>query len=151
MARKVESDEERLRRVILVGEHVKMTGDSTRKTAQYFTKTHFAISNCTVSDYCARYCKLRPAEVDILRGKIDGNIVRDISREEVRRRVDNVAKLFETGMNIQEIADAIGENFWVVYRDIHIRLPLVDSTFYEEKVKPVLHENSESNLRNHGK
>ena len=151
MARTVETEEERLRRVILVGEHVLATGDSTRKTAQYFTKTYFSISNCTVSDYCARYCKMRPEEVDILRGKIDENVVRDVKDEEIRKRVSTVAELFESGMTIQQIADMMNVKFWVVYRDIHTRLPLIDAALYEEKIKPLLPEHSTKNLRNYGK
>ena len=38
MAKTVPNEEERLRRIVLVGEYVKVTGESTRKTARFFTE-----------------------------------------------------------------------------------------------------------------
>ena len=64
MARTVDNEDERLRRIIMVGKYVAETGSSTRKTAKYFTENYFPISNYTVSDYCNRYKKLEPSLKD---------------------------------------------------------------------------------------
>ena len=120
MARTVQSEEERERRIVLVGEYVKETGASTRDTARYFTETYFPISNCTVSDYCARYCKMRPEEVDELRGKINNNTMKSIEDPEVRNRVEYHAALLANGMTIQQISEATQTNFWTVYREIFV-------------------------------
>ena len=149
MARTVQSEEERLRRIILVGEHIKKTGDSTRKTASYFTQTYFPISNCTVCDYCARYCKMNPEEVDELRGKITENTVKSVDNPEVKERVLRNGNLLAEGLTVDQIQELTGVDFWIIYRDIHKRLPLVDPDLYLEKVKPILEEHSHSNLKNH--
>jgi len=147
MARTVQSEEEREKRIVLVGEYVKETGASTRETAKYFTKTHFHISNCTVSDYCARYCKMRPEEVDELRGKININTVKTVEDPEVRKRVEYHAALLANGMTIQEIAEATNSSFWVVYRDVNTRIQIVNPELYNEIIKPILSEHKEENLR----
>jgi len=141
MARTVENEEERERRIILVGEYVKETGASTRKTAEYFSKTYFKISNCTVSDYCARYCKMRPDELELLRGKIESNMDLGVSDPKVRQRVELNVSLFEQGLTIQEIAEKTNTSFWTVYRDVSYRYQIIDPVGFEE-IKHKLSENS---------
>lgn len=147
MARTLMDDDERNRRVVLVGEHVKNTGSSTRETARFFTKTYFAISNCTVSDYCKRYCSMRPEEVDELRGRITENTVKTVQDPEIRQRVEYHGRLMEQGMTIQEIEELTGTSFWTIYRDINTRLQVVDPELYNEKIKPMLMEHSQENLK----
>ena len=57
MASKVETAEERDKRIIMVGEYIEKTGASARKTAEVFSRTCFKISNVTVSDYLQRFIK----------------------------------------------------------------------------------------------
>ncbi|MBR1385561.1 MAG: sporulation transcriptional regulator SpoIIID [Bacilli bacterium] len=132
MARTLTSEEERNERIIMIGEHIKETGDSTRKTARYFTKTYFPISNATVSDYSHRYMKISHEEVELLREKIDNNTVKDVKNEEVLKRVLLNAKLFLSGLTVLEVAEKTNTSFWTVYRDLTRRLKLVDLELYEE-------------------
>ena len=66
MAQTVFSDEERDRRIDLVGEYRVHTGESTRNIAKYFSFTQFKISNATVSDYLERYKKRHPENKAII-------------------------------------------------------------------------------------
>lgn len=147
MAGTLKSDEERQKRIIMVGEYVKETGQSTRKTAEHFTKTYFNISNATVSNYCVRYMKLRPDEVDELRGKINENTPKKIDDSIIAKRVLENAKLFLSGLTVSQIAEFNHQDFWSVYRDLTKRLKLLDREIYEE-VALALAENSSRNLRN---
>lgn len=151
MARTVKDDRERERRIIMVGEYVMNTGSSTRKTATYFTEIYFPISNYTVSDYCARYCKMNPEDVDVLRGKINANKAQDINQEGVKKRVMLVTELFENGLNVEQISEKLEQDFWVIYRDLRTRLPLIDNERYEQEIKPRLIEHSMENLKHRSK
>ena len=146
MASKVENDEEREKRIIMVGEYVEKTGASARKTAEVFSRTCFKISNVTVCDYLQRFIKMRPEEVDAIRDSIDINIIRDIKDKTVQKRVLENTKQFLSGMTIQEIADNTGTSFWTVYRDLTRRLKALDEETATE-VKNRLEDNRKSNLR----
>lgn len=147
MAQNIKDEEERNRRVLMVGEYVKVTGASTRKTAQYFTKTYFHISNATVSDYCARFMKLRPDEVDELREKINSNAPKTINDPEIKKRVLENTKLFLSGLTVNEIVETTNQDFWTVYRDLTKRLKLISLELYEE-VAASLVEDTRKNLKN---
>ena len=146
MAKKF-SEEDREKKIILVGEHFKNTGDSTREIAKYFSENFFQISNCTVSDYCHRYMQMNPEEVDLLRNKINKNTVKDVNDEAVRNRVLAVAELFLSGLTVNEITERTSLDFWVIYRDLTRRLKLIDPEL-SSKVYEQLQSNSRSNLRN---
>lgn len=148
MARTLD-DEERERRIIIVGDYVRETGASTRRAAEFFKRTCFDISNATVSDYCHRYMKMHRDELNVLRGRIDANTVKDVNDEAVRTRVLRNANLLLSGMTVQNISEQTGVSFWTVYRDLTTRLKLVDEELYE-KVRAYLTEDKEKNLR-HGK
>lgn len=149
MANTLKNDEEREERVLLVGEYVKETGASTRKTAEYFTKTYFPISNYTVSDYCKRYMKMKPSEVELLKDKIDLNTAKSINDEAIRERVIRNADLLLSGLSINEIVSLTNVSFWTIYRDLTKRLQIVDNTKYN-LVKELLIDHSKENL-NHAK
>ncbi len=146
MARKVESDEERERRVILVGKYVADTKSSTRDTADYFSRTYFPISNATVSDYCHRFMKLNREEVDTLTDVIDVNTVKSLDDEETRMRVEINVELFSCGLTIAEIVEKTDTSFWTVYRDINRRAKALDPVKYDADIKPRLLANSQANL-----
>ena len=147
MAQTLKSDEERKERVLLVGTLVKETGLSTRKLAAYITDNFFPISNCTVSDYMKRYCKLKPDEIDIIKEKIRDNTAATISKPEVKQRVERNVSLFEQGFTVEEIANSSDESFWTVYRDITSRIRALDPDRYESSIKPRLDENRIANLK----
>ena len=147
MARKVETDEERERRIILVGEYVINTGASTRKAAEYFSDNFFAISNYTISDYCKRYCKMNPKSLEIMHKRIDDNTPNDISCEDVRKRVLISAELFKEGINMEEIANTIGCSFWTTYRDLTKRFKILDPVEFETIIIPKLKQDSLDNIK----
>ena len=147
MARKVETDEERERRIILVGEYVINTGASTRKAAEYFSDNFFAISNYTISDYCKRYCKMNPKSLEIMRKRIDDNTPNDISCEDVRKRVLISAELFKEGINMEEIANTIGCSFWTTYRDLTKRFKILDPVEFETIIILKLKQDSLDNIK----
>ena len=149
MASTLKNDEEREERVLLVGEYVKETGASTRKTAEYFTKTYFPISNYTVSDYCKRHMKMKPSEVELLKDKIDLNTAKSINDEAIRERVIRNADLLLSSLSINEIVSLTNVSFWTIYRDLTKRLQIVDNTKYN-LVKELLIDHSKENL-NHAK
>lgn len=150
MARNIKDDEERNRRVVMVAEHIAQTGDSTRKTAEFFTETYFPISNATVHDYINRAQKLAevsPEVLDLLRKNVLANTEVTVNDPEVLERVEKSVELFKAGLTIQEIADSFGVKFWTSYRDLNYRLQKVDMNTYKEVVEPRLKSNSLNNLK----
>ena len=151
MAQTLKNDEERNERVLLVGELVKETGLSTRKLAAYLTNNFFPISNCTVSDYINRYCKMKPQEIDNIKAKINANTAAGLNKQEVVKRVKTNADLFEQGFTIDEIAKSTETSFWTVYRDITSRMRALDPDRYECSIKPRLESNKSENLTSKSK
>lgn len=147
MARTLKDDEERKRRILLIGEYVKNTGSSTRETAKHFTRTFFPISNATVSAYCYRYMEMRPEEVDALRERITENTVKSVQDKDVAERVEKNADLFLEGLTVNEIAERTKVSFWTVYKDLTIRLKVLNPAKHID-VQEKLLENSIRNLRN---
>ncbi len=147
MAKNLKNDEEREQRVLLVGSLFNETGMSTRQLAIYITDNYFPISNCTVSNYLKRYCKLKPEELETIQAKIVGNTPDSLDKQEVRDRVETNVKLFEQGYTIEEIAKATDKNYWSVYLDITRRAKTLNPERYENIIKPQLKANSNNNLQ----
>lgn len=147
MAKNLKDDEEREQRVLLVGSLFNDTGMSTRQLAIYITNNFFPISNCTVSNYLKRYCKLKPEELDTIQAKIAENTPDSLDKQEVHDRVETNVKLFEQGYTIEEIAKATDKNYWSVYLDITRRAKMLDPEKYATVIKPQLTANSNHNLR----
>lgn len=150
MARTVDNDEERLRRIIMVGKYIADTGSSTRQTAKYFTENYFPISNYTVSDYCNRYKKIEPALKDKIISSMNDNKPSSVEDEKVIKRIKQVVKLLKDGFTVEEIANALEISYWTIYRDISSRLnKLVGTEITKEEfqeIKNILNLNSSSNL-----
>ncbi len=144
MARNLKDDNERERRVDLVGSYVLETGDSMRKTAAFFTENYFPISYVTVRDYCDRYVKIHALELEKMRERIKANREKTVTEENVRKRVINNAKLFLAGFTIEEIAEATDVSYWTIYRDLKVRYKSIDADEYEKAILPKLRENSSS-------
>lgn len=127
MAQKV-SDEERERRIKLVGDYVKDTEASVRQTALYFTENFFSISIATVSDYLKRYEKQFPEhEVsDIVKEKRG-----DVSSKKLEQRVLLNAKLCLEGKTVEEIAALTETSYYKVYRDLTVRLKGLNTVLYD--------------------
>lgn len=151
MAKKVEDPEERARRIKLVGEYIAKTGASTRKTAEYFTKNYFNISNYTVSDYLKIYKAMcKEEEKAKIESIIKNNKAQSIEFEEVKTRVLQVADLILAGFTIEEISKSMNVDYWTIYRDIHNRFSKIDPEKYQE-IKNILGERSLDNLNDKNK
>lgn len=132
-------------RVISVCEHIIATKDSYRKTAALF-----GISVATVSDYCQRFQKLKPARYNELKSVIEANTEPTIKDENVKKRVLENARLVVEGKTIEEVSSDTGMEYWTVYRDITKRLEKVDKELFEQ-VSIILKSRSKSNLNRGGK
>lgn len=136
MAANVSSEEERERRIILVGNYfLENPTASTRSAAKYFSENFFKISNYTIHDYLQRYKKMIFSKDDdavlAINKIMEDNKPETIDSEDVRKRVLINAKMFlDNNMTIEEIANATGVSFWTVYRDLKQRLALLDSNLF---------------------
>lgn len=154
MARTVDNEDERLRRIIMVGKYVAETGSSTRKTAKYFTENYFPISNYTVLDYCNRYKKLEPALKDKIVSSMKENKPISVEDESVKQRIKQVVKLLKEGFTLEEIANSLHTSYWTIYRDISSRIDkLVGTEITLEELKEVknilsLHSSNNLNVGN---
>lgn len=147
MAKKVETEEERLRRIIAVGEYVSENGTSSRKTAEYFSKNFFPISNNTVSEYCKLYIRLYPHKSAALVEAIKNNKEKTIEDEDVLKRVlYNASLVTEEGYTIEEISNMTGVSYWTVYRDLTDRLEKADPELFEG-VKNIFSKNRNNNIK----
>ena len=147
MAQTISSDEERERRIELIGNYRLKTGASTRKIAEVFSNSYFKISNATVADYLERYKQMHPEVKDIIAGQTNQKIPSSIEKDEVRIRTLKVAKLIKEGFTIEEISKSLNEQYWVIYMDIKNRLPRLDKNLSEE-IDMILKERSLQNLIN---
>ena len=81
MARTVLDENIRNERIVLVGEYVKKNKASTRKAAEFFTKTQFTISNATVSDYITRFAKMKNDEITRIKETIEKRSKDEVKNE----------------------------------------------------------------------
>ena len=125
------NDKERLRRIKLVGNYVRATHDSTRATADYFTKNEFKISNYTVKVYLDKFQQLFPERGETVALSIAENSEDTIKDPKVKNRVAMAAILYGRGHTIQEVAKKLDVSYWVIYRDLHSRLPHLDIDVYD--------------------
>lgn len=147
MASTVGNYDERLRRIIKVGEYVASTGSSTRATAKYFSENEFKISNYTVSEYCKEYQKMFPNKANEITSVIDQNREKTIKDENVVARVmQNVSYVLDDGLSLEEISNLTGVNYWIVYRDLTERLKSLDVDLYN-KIKEIFTENRNNNIK----
>ncbi len=150
MARTLQDDEERLYRILFVGDYLLTTGKSIRQLANEISEWFFPISSATVHDYIQRYKELKPEDIKLVNQRIKANSEKTIMDPKVKRRVLTVADMFLEGFLVNEIAEKLRVSYWVVHYDLIHRLPKIDPIKFEE-VKERLHGNSEVNLINHEK
>lgn len=148
MASKI-SDDERNRRIYLVGTFFLEEKSSIRKTAAFFTENFFSISSATVHDYLNRFINKYPNTKEQVLSIIESNKEDSIEKPEVRERVLKNLKLALSGYTVEEISARTNTSYWTVYRDLRERLPKIDEEYYKQVVL-LLNENKERNLR-HGK
>lgn len=134
MARTVLDENIRNERIVEVGEYVKKTKSSTRKTAEYFSSTQFQISNATVSDYIIRFAKLKSAQVAKIKEQVIDSLKKESKDKEIITRVLKAAELYTSGYDIALIANILNSDIYTVYRDVHKRLEFVDKKLYKQVV-----------------
>ncbi len=150
MAANIKDEEERNRRVMLIGEFIIEHPDmSTRKTAEYFTKNFFHISNATVYDYLERYKQMVLKNGDEIRQIMYNHKAKGINDENVINRVKIVTqKLLDEDKTVEQIATDLNIGFWTVYYDLTERLPLLSNELYklvEEKMNGRVMSNLDKN------
>ena len=76
---------------------------------------------------------------------MNDNRAKSIEDNNVVERVKKVTKKYlEEDKTIEQIAIELGINFWIVYRDLKIRLPLLNNELYklvEEKKNERINDN----------
>ena len=150
MAANIKDEEERNRRVMMIGEFIIQHPDmSTRKTAEYFTKNFFHISNATVYDYLERYKQMVLKNGDEIRQIMSNHKAKGINDENVINRVKIVTqKLLDEDKTVEQIATDLNIGFWTVYYDLTERLPLLSNELYklvEEKMNGRVMSNLDKN------
>lgn len=150
MAANIKDEEERNRRVMMIGEFIIQHPDmSTRKTAEYFTKNFFHISNATVYDYLERYKQMVLKNGDEIRQIMYNHKAKGINDENVINRVKIVTqKLLDEDKTVEQIATDLNIGFWTVYYDLTERLPLLSNELYklvEEKMNGRVMRNLDKN------
>lgn len=128
------TDEEREERINLIGEYfINNPGVSTRKIAEYFSKNFFKISNATVLDYINRYKKNNNL-TDEIDNKLNENKPKTINDADVKKRVLTCAKLYISGKTLEEISNITNTNYWIIYRDLMVRLEKIDKEMYDQVI-----------------
>lgn len=113
-------ENERNRRINLVGEYFEKTGDSARQISYYFTKYEFPISKTTVQEYIQIYKrKTNKEKIDDLINKNKGQTLED---DGVIERVFMVSRLAIEGYSMKEISEILDISESTVERDIFVRL-----------------------------
>lgn len=145
MARTLNDEEERNRRIELVGSYIIETGSSIRDTVEFFNENFFKISIPTVVDYRNLYLKRHPQFKVEMQKIINQNKPETIESEEVKNRVLKIAELINSGFTISEIQNKFNASYWTIYRDIE-RLKKLDEALYNE-VKKIINERVKENIR----
>lgn len=150
MAANIKDEEERNRRVMMIGEFIIEHPDmSTRKTAEYFTKNFFPISNATVYDYLERYKQIVLKNGDEIRQIMYSHKAKSVEDDTVIERVMLVTREFiEKNKTVKTIAHEFDLSPWVVYYDLKIRLPLINeqlSNFVNKKMNEEVMQNLKNN------
>lgn len=145
MARTLNDEEERNRRIELVGSYIIETGSSIRDTVEFFNENFFKISIPTVVDYRNLYLKRHPQFKVEMQKIINQNKPETIESEEVKNRVLKIAELINSGFTISEIQNKFNTSYWTIYRDIE-RLKKLDEALYNE-VKKIINERVKENIR----
>lgn len=132
MARTLKDEQERIRRINLVGEYfLNNPHASTRNASQYFFNEKIEMSNCTISNYLKLYKELHAEKEEAIENRINENKPETHDNPEVQKRVLLVTKMYlEFDYTEEQIADMIHESIWVVRRDLSNRLLKLNKDLY---------------------
>ena len=141
------TDEERDERVLFVGKFfINNPGVSIRKASEYISTNFFKISTATIHDYLERFKKLASENKQLIEEHINNNREDTIAKEEIKNRVMNNAELCLNGLTINDISKKTGLSYWIVYRDLALRLPKINISLYDQ-VKDKLKDNTMENIQ----
>ena len=132
-------------RIKAVGDYIIETGASYRVAG-----TKFGISAPTVLSYCKKYKKMFPINAEKLECVISENKEKTVTDEIIKKRVLNNAKLVLEGNTIEEVANITKTDYWVVYRDLTVRLKQINEKLYIN-IEKVFYNRSINNLKNQAK
>ncbi|MBO6195614.1 MAG: hypothetical protein J6O56_04690 [Bacilli bacterium] len=127
------NEQERLRRIEMVGNYFLETGKPTREISRYFSDNYFEISNKTVYSYIKKYQELHKDKKDDINKLIDNNTEKSIEDPEVRERIFKVARLVLEGYTKEEISEILNISVKIVERDINPRLEMLSE--HDEDLK----------------
>ena len=132
MAANVSDNEERERRILMVGHFfLENEGMSTRQAAKYFSANFFSISNATIHDYLQKYKKLVATDAQKIQMMMENNKPETVKDEKVQTRILNAARKFLVeNKTVNQIAEELKESSWTIYRDLTNRLQLVNEELF---------------------
>ena len=147
------TEEERIRRIEIVGKYFLETGSSTREISKFISDNYFDISNKTVSVYIKKYAVLHPEVANDINELINNNTEKSIEDPKVRERIFNVSRLILEGHTMEETSKILNVSPKIVERDISPRLELLskedeDMKVYFEAVINALHAHQKNALNN---
>lgn len=153
------SDEKLAKTINMIADYVIETGASTRKTAEYFKKQGFPISNFTVHSYLTK----RLPEIDferyiLVKEVLHKNTPKTAEKVEVKKRIYQATSLLLQGFTVPQIVEKMNSNnpnetvsIDMIYDDLTRRLPKIEKDpQILDDVKKRLSENSLKNLKNYG-
>lgn len=147
MAANIQSEDERERRIIFVGEYfINNPGVSIRKACEDISNNYFKISIATIHDYLQRYKKMFEQNRLLIEEHINNNKEKTILDEDVKIRVLNNTKLYLSGLSVLDISLKTDNDYWTIYRDLTVRLSKIDQNLYN-KVSELMNENRLENLK----
>ena len=132
MARKMD-ESVRASLIEFVGQEFMRTGISARELQQAMHDCgEFAMvpSHVTISSYIQEYKTNHPEYAKIIDSLVEELKGSKIDDPKVIERVYEVANAILNGSTITELAAFKEVSYWVIYRDVHLRLKEIDSKLY---------------------
>ena len=123
----------RIRLIEFVGKTFLDTGVSARELEQLMRDSkQFAVvpSHVTISQYIKEYKLLHPESAPIIDSILDDIKGSMLDNPSIVDRVNDVAEQIMNGKTMQEIALDYRVSYWVIYRDIHLRLKEMNPMYY---------------------
>jgi len=132
MARKID-EVTRTRLIDFVGDYFIKTGLSAREIEQKMRDSKcFTVvpSHVTISKYIQDYKLNHRESASIIDSLVEDQKGSQLDDPIIIERVYSVAAAILNGKTIQELSFDYGVSYWVIYRDVHLRLKQLNSQLY---------------------
>lgn len=132
MARKID-EVTRTRLIEFVGDYFIKTGLSAREIEQKMGDSKcFTIvpSHVTISKYIQEYKLIHHESASIIDSLVEDQKGSRLDDPAIIERVYSVANAIFNGKSIQELSFDYTVSYWVIYRDVHLRLRQLDNQLY---------------------